>query len=185
MEFKNKFVNSYIANRRIVANIRQLNEIMINISRVSPTDPEVQDLIERLNHYQIGLYGREKCNLESADSLLKNDAFMLGAFLGDKLIGIGAIKKFDSYAEIKRMYVTETHRRKGIAEMILSGLEAYAIKNTINRICLETGNMHKPALAFYKRKGYHVIKQFGNYFPNEVSVYFEKILKNVLIGLDK
>lgn len=152
------------------------------IKPLLPTDEGVLKLIDKLNTYQIGLYGADKCNLESAQSLQNNNAFMLGAFDGQTLAGIGAIKLADGYAEIKRMYVEEAYRGLSIAENILRQLEDYARHKGILRICLETGNKHQQALKFYQRQGYFRIERFGSYTPNEVSVYFEKTIHPVTMN---
>ena len=149
----------------------------ISIKPVLPTNEQVTRLIGKLNDYQISLYGAERCNLETPESLVQNKAFMLGAFDEQTLAGIGAIKLADSYGEIKRMYVEEAYRGLSIAENILSRLEAYATQKGIVRIYLETGNKHQKALRFYRRQGYSQVERFGHYTPNEVSVYFEKTIR--------
>jgi putative acetyltransferase len=142
---------------------------------VSPLDEEVIHLIDKLNQYQIRLYGIDKCNLEPPASLQQNRAFMIGAYSNGRLIGIGAVKLLPDYAEIKRMYLEEEFRGRAIAESVLAYLEKYALEKGIFRICLETGNKHASALAFYKKAGYKEIEKFGHYRPNEVSIYFEKV----------
>ncbi|MEM8907619.1 MAG: GNAT family N-acetyltransferase [Bacteroidota bacterium] len=145
----------------------------ISYRSVSPVDLNVQALIQKLNEYQIGLYGIENCNLEPPDEMIKNQAFMIGAFLNEDLIGIGSIKLVEDHAEIKRMYLEKSYRGLGVAETIIQHLEEYAVKQGVKRICLETGNKHVAAMKFYERLGYHRIEQFGNYQPNAVSVYYE------------
>jgi putative acetyltransferase len=147
------------------------------IKPVLPTNRQVVALIEKLNHYQIGLYGIESCNLETPESLEKNNAYMLGAYLGEHLAGIGAVKLFDKYAEIKRMYVEDHYRGLSVAESILTRLEAYARQNGVYKIFLETGNLHHAAIRFYTKSGYREVESFGHYKPNNVSVYFGKVLE--------
>ncbi len=151
-----------------------MTTLPITISPVSPADEQVQKLIAKLDQFQIALYGRENCHLDSIEVLLQSGAHMLGAFSGDILVGMGAIKIMGGYAEVKRMYVEESHRGRGIAEAILSRLEAYAIEQKINRICLETGVYHEAAMRLYRKLGYRVIEQFGEYKVNGLSVFFEK-----------
>lgn len=146
----------------------------ITISPISPADAQVQLLISKLDHFQIELYGRENCHLDSIETLLKSGAHMLGAFSDKQLVGMGAVKIMSGYAEIKRMYVEESHRGLGIAESILSRLEIYAVEQGENRICLETGIYHEAAMRLYKKLGYKVIDQFGEYKINGLSVFFEK-----------
>lgn len=156
-----------------------LTEMEIVIKQVVPTDAQVLKLIGKLDAYQISLYGIEQCNLESPESLNNHDAYMLGAYSGEQLAGIGGVKLMDGYAEIKRMYVEEDFRGLLIAERIVARLEAYAMQQGVSRICLETGNLHQSALHFYKKLGYRVIESFGNYRPNDVSVYFEKLANTI------
>jgi putative acetyltransferase len=143
---------------------------------VYPTDKDVIKLIEKLNQYQIALYRIEDCTLESPESLQNNHAFMIGAFSNNILVGIGAVKLLDTYAEIKRMYVDEQYRGLSIAENILQKLEVYSKQNNIETIRLETGNKHFAALRLYKKSGYYEIERFGNYKTNGISVFFEKQL---------
>lgn len=146
------------------------------IRQVQPTDIYVRTLIEKLNQYQIGLYGLDPCNLETAESLENNKAFMLGAYIEEVLVGIGAVKLLEGYAEIKRMYVVESYRGLAIAESILHTLEEHVQQRGIDRIFLETGYLQQAAIRLYKRLGYSQVESFGTYKPNQVSVYFGKTL---------
>ncbi|MBL0744691.1 GNAT family N-acetyltransferase [Chryseolinea lacunae] len=152
------------------------NPGLLTIKQVAPTDAGVVALIDKLNRYQIALYGIEACNLEPPESLIKNNAFMVGAFSHEELAGIGAIKVLDGYGEIKRMYVEESHRGLSVAEEILSALETYAAGRAIHSVYLETGRLHHAAIKFYRKMGYEVVEQFGDYRPNAVSLYFGKTL---------
>ena len=106
---------------------------------------------------------------------------MTGAFSNTCLVGIEAIKCFENYAEIKRMYVEEDFRGLLIAEKILTALEKYAVQKGLVRICLETGNLHYAALKFYKKMAYTKVESFGYYKPNNASVYFEKKTDLIMI----
>lgn len=154
---------------------------MIVVKQVSPTDLDVTKLIDALNAYQIGLYGIENCNLEPPDSLVKNEAYMVGAFLKGALIGIGAVKIVDTYGEVKRMFVKDEYRGLSVAKRILQELEAFVSRKNIQRVFLETGNRHDAAIAFYKREGYQQVDSFGNYKPNAVSIYFGKTLAHATV----
>lgn len=151
-----------------------LTKLNIRITPVSPDNAFVQKLIAKLDKYQIELYGIECCHLDSVAELQKCGAYMIGAFADEVLIGIGAVKIFDKYAEIKRMFVEEAYRGLGMAGKILIALEDYAAHKGKEKIYLETGSLQYSALNFYKRIGYSIVERFGDYAPNDVSVYFEK-----------
>jgi putative acetyltransferase len=155
-----------------------LDERTIIVRPVSVDHELVQLLMDKLDQYQIGLYGMEHCHLDSVEVLQHSGAYMLGAYADDRLVGMGAVKLFDGYAEIKRMFVEEDFRGFGVAARILTALEAYAVQKGRKRICLETGYLHQSALRFYQRLGYSVVERFGSYTPNEVSIYFEKNIGN-------
>jgi putative acetyltransferase len=154
--------------------IKNLNLAEYSIKQVSPDNESVQKLIAKLDKYQIELYGIECCHLDSVAELKKADAYMMGAYHEKILAGIGAVKMFDGYAEIKRMFVEEAFRGSGVAEKILGSLENYARDKRRNTICIETGVHQYAALQFYKKLGYTEIEQFGSYTPNGLSVFLEK-----------
>ncbi len=136
----------------------------------------VRGMIKKLDQYQLDLYENESCKLESLEYLQQAGAYILGAYADSKLIAMGAVKLFDGYAEIKRMYVDGAYRGLGLAKSILAELEAYAKQNGKALICLETGNLQYAALAFYKNLGYAVVEKYGNHQPNKVGVYHAKAI---------
>lgn len=149
----------------------------IEIHQISPTDSKVRQLIQQLNTYQIDLYGIDQCTLETPEEMMTNGAYMLGAFVRTELVAMGAIKIKEEYGELKRMYVMESQRGKGIASKILVKLEQFSISKGIFKIRLETGNLHFHAMAMYEKQGYQRIGIYGDYKPNNISVFFEKSWK--------
>jgi putative acetyltransferase len=141
---------------------------------ISPADEEAQRLIARLNAFNLSLYTAAQCHLESPEQLINHKADMVGAYLGGRLTGIGALKQMNGYAEVKRMFVEQEHRGKGIAEKVLTSLEEMAVKKGNHLVRLETGSRHTAAIKFYTRMGYYRIRQFGDYPVNDVSVLMEK-----------
>ena len=92
-------------------------------------------------------------------------------------IGCGAIKLFEENSmEVKRMYVTPANRGKGIATLVLQALETWAKELGNKKTVLETGLKQPEAIALYKKNGYNIISNYGQYIGIENSVCFEKIL---------
>ena len=149
-------------------------EFKVKIIEVSPDNKEVKELINKLDKFQISLYGIEYCNLDSIEELKENKAYILGAYVDETLVGIGAVKLFETYGELKRMFLEEAYRGKGIAEKIIWKLENHIEKMGLKKIYLETGYLQKSALNFYKKLGYYEVEQFGSYKPNQVSIYLLK-----------
>lgn len=92
-------------------------------------------------------------------------------------VGCGAIKQYsDNTMEVKRMYVLPEKRGHGIAASILSELEVWAKELNYIRCVLETGQKQPEAIALYKKQGYQIIANYGQYEGIANSICFEKIL---------
>ena len=96
----------------------------------------------------------------------------------DIAIGCGAMKEFaENTMEVKRMYTVTESRGKGIATNILRELENWAAELSYKKCVLETGKRQPEAIALYKKNGYEIISNYGQYVGIENSVCFEKALK--------
>lgn len=98
-------------------------------------------------------------------------------YLDEKPVACGAIKKIgDGVAEIKRMFTRPEHRGKGIATKILATLEEMARQQGFRECWLETGNKQTDAIALYRKNGYVVMPNYGQYQGVADSICFRKIL---------
>ena len=79
-------------------------------------------------------------------------------------------------AEIKRMYVKKQNRGKRYASFILIELEKWAKELSFQKCILETGINQKEAIRLYKRNGYTLIPNYGQYAEVDKSFCFEKVL---------
>lgn len=92
-------------------------------------------------------------------------------------VACGAIKEFDSKAmEVKRMFVSESHRNQGIASVLLQGLEAWILALGYPNCILETGVRQLAAIRLYEKNGYQRISNYGQYLGQESSICFKKPL---------
>jgi putative acetyltransferase len=90
-------------------------------------------------------------------------------------VGCGAIKEFEPTSmEVKRMYVLPESRGKGIAANVLAELEKWATELGYKKCILETGKRQPEAIGLYKKNGYKIIPNYGQYAGIENSVCFEK-----------
>jgi putative acetyltransferase len=100
------------------------------------------------------------------------------AYDGPTPVGCGAIKHLaDDAMEVKRMYVPEERRGRGIAGEVVAALEHWAAELGYARCLLETGTKQPEAIALYKKSGYSIIPNYGQYAGVENSVCFEKVLR--------
>ncbi len=97
------------------------------------------------------------------------------AFAEAQAVGMGAHRPLDEETtEVRRMYVSRSARRHGIARAILRHLEAHAQEQGFSRLVLETGNRQVPAMKLYESFGFRRTVPFGSYRDDPTSVCYEK-----------
>jgi GNAT superfamily N-acetyltransferase len=105
--------------------------------------------------------------------------YVIVAYDNEIPVGCGAIKEYaQDTMEVKRMYVPLNRRAHGIASIILKELEQWAIELSYTKCILETGEKQPEAIALYKKNGYRIMPNFGQYENVKNSVCFEKKLKD-------
>jgi GNAT superfamily N-acetyltransferase len=109
--------------------------------------------------------GPDETVLDPREFLPPRGAFFVG-YLGDEPVVCGgwrALADFPGVAEIKRMYVSPSHRRRGLARLLLTHIEDSVRAAGFAQLWLETG-VHQPeAMALYAAAGYHPIDGYGHY----------------------
>lgn len=79
-------------------------------------------------------------------------------------------------AELKRMFVRRTHRRRGLASLVLARIEAEAAEAGVRFLVLETGSRQPEAMAMYVAAGYRTLDGFGHYAASELAHAYVKDL---------
>ncbi len=103
--------------------------------------------------------------------------YALVVYYNNKPIGCGAIKQYNNTTfEIKRMFVMDEYRGKSIAVNILQQLEDWATTMKGTHCILETAIEFTSAQVLYKKMGYKIIPNYGQYIGVERSICFEKVL---------
>jgi putative acetyltransferase len=149
---------------------------MISVRAASPFDPAISRLIDELDAYQSKLYPPESNHLDSRDALAGPNSLLVAAYDESGVCGIGAVKIFVNYGEIKRVYVPAEKRGRGIAQLILKELEQFLLKSGIRCSRLETGIRQTEAIDFYRKAAYVEIPPFGDYKIDPLSLFMEKEL---------
>jgi putative acetyltransferase len=147
---------------------------MISLKRTTSDNLDFEKLVVQLDAYLRVLDGDDHAFYAqfNKSSLLKN---ALICYENEIAIGIGAYKEYDSETvEIKRMFTLPEYREKGVAKTILSELENWAKEEKYSVSILETGFMQKDAIHLYKKVGYEVIENFGQYIGVENSICMKK-----------
>lgn len=143
----------------------------MRIERVPTTHPEAARLIEEVQGEYVARYGgRDDTPLEDTDFEDPHGAFWVG-YLDDEAVACGAWRLRDDVealgsvrtAEVKRMYVVASARRRGLARKMLAHLEETALAAGAEVMVLETGVAQPEAIALYTSEGYEPIASFGHY----------------------
>ena len=150
---------------------------MISYLRTDSDNPDFQKLVIQLDAYLRILDGDDHlfyAQLNKTDSI----KHVMVVYQNGEPVGWGAIRHYSADAvEVKRMYVLENQRGKGIASTILNELETWAKELTNKKCILETGKRQVEAVNLYQKAGYTIIENYGKYKTMENSVCFEKILR--------
>ncbi|WP_221392620.1 GNAT family N-acetyltransferase [Dyadobacter sp. NIV53] len=150
---------------------------MIKLVRTDSDDPDFISLVKLLDADLARTDGTEHAFYAQFNKIDKIKHAVV-VYDNDKPIGCGAMKEFDLIAmEVKRMYTLPESRGKGIATLILSGLESWAAELSYQNCVLETGKRQPDAIALYLKNGYRIVSNYGQYIGIENSVCFEKELK--------
>ncbi|HMD00018.1 MAG TPA: GNAT family N-acetyltransferase [Ferruginibacter sp.] len=149
---------------------------MINCKRTNSDDLDFQTLVKALDA-DLSVRDGDEHAFYAQFNKIDNINYAVVAYLDDQPVGCGAIKPFSERSmEVKRMYVIPELRGKGIASIVLKELEQWATELNYNKCFLETGKKQPEAIALYKKNGYNIIPNFGQYANVENSVCFEKLL---------
>lgn len=90
-------------------------------------------------------------------------------------IGCGAFKMYDEdHAELKRIYVESSHRNMGLGAELVRRLEAKAKIKGYRWCILETGKPLEAASHMYKKAGYKIIPNYGQYENMADSICMER-----------
>jgi GNAT superfamily N-acetyltransferase len=83
----------------------------------------------------------------------------------------------DGDAELKRMFVVEAARGRGLARRLLAALEEDARAAGRVRMVLETGTRQPEAIALYTSSGYEPCTKFGYYRHYDDNLCYAKPLR--------
>lgn len=147
---------------------------MITVTRTTSNNPDFEKLVIELDAVLAILDGEDHAFYAqfNKSSALKNAII---AYENETAIGIGAYKEYDSQTvEMKRMYTLPEYRGKGIASKILSELELWATEENYKIAVLETGFLQTDAISLYKKLGYVITENYGQYIGVENSVCMKK-----------
>lgn len=99
------------------------------------------------------------------------------AYDGDVPVGCASFKKYDEEnVEVKRVFIKDEYRGRGISKTLMAMLEERARKQGYKYLILESGEPLVAAMALYKKLGYKVIPNYGQYKDMPESICMRKDL---------
>lgn len=151
----------------------------LNIALENPDRPDVRIELAAADEWYLATYPAESINTIDLAELMSPDvAFFTARAEDGRLLGFGAVVDRGDYAEIKRMYVSQSARGLKVSRHILETLEQHALSRGFTVMRLETGPLQPQALGLYRTHGYYAIPHYADYDPGDPnSLCFEKRLK--------
>jgi GNAT superfamily N-acetyltransferase len=140
-------------------------------------DPVAHYLVEQVQQEYVVRYGgRDAAPVEPAEFLPPQGLFLVAEIDGEPA-GCGAWRALPGdMAEIKRVYVEPSFRRRGLAQVIVAALEVAAARAGHTSVVLNTGRQQPEALALYADLGYGPVPGYGIYACAPDAVFLGKDL---------
>jgi putative acetyltransferase len=109
-------------------------------------------------------------------NVIQSNSYVVLCIDKERPIACGCIRETDdeSTVELKRMFTKKEERGKGIGKILVEELEKWAFEMKKSTIILETGIKQEAAIAMYKKIGFTVIKNYGEYEGIENSICMSK-----------
>lgn len=145
---------------------------------VSPADPLSDDaraLIAALDAEMASIYPAEYNFPLSPETLARPEiTFFLARNADGKALGCVAVRAYEDFAEIKRMFVMAEARGQGVSRLLLQAAHDHAARAGFDLIRLETGDQQKAAIGLYQSAGYKPCGAFAAYPVSSAhNIFFE------------
>jgi GNAT superfamily N-acetyltransferase len=141
------------------------------------TDAEVQRLVTEVQEEYVRRYGGpDGAAVEAGEFSPPEGLFLVGLLDGVPVATGGWRRIDDGMAEIKRMFVAQAARRRGLARAVLAELERTAAAAGYRELVLNTGPRQPEAVALYEAVGYVRSAPFGHYACHPRALFYRKQL---------
>jgi GNAT superfamily N-acetyltransferase len=156
--------------------------VQYTLSRTRFDSPVAQTLCAEIQEEYVRRYGGgDETQLGEDDFHPPNGDFIVAFDEAGEPVGCGGWRSHGGDggsrdAEMKRVYVREHARRRGLASLLVAAVEASAAEAGCKRVILETGPRQPEAVAMYGVLGYAPVTPFGHYACTEGSIHLGKEL---------
>lgn len=138
--------------------------------------PDVERLLDGSEAFALSLYPADSCYLLDISELEEPGVDVFVARVDGVALGMAALVPYPDYAELKRLFVDDEARGRGLAGALLRAVEDRARAQGCTLARLETGPKSVAAIALYEKHGYLRIPNFGQYEGDPHSYCMEKAL---------
>ncbi len=152
---------------------RQVAGAEVSIALEKPGTSEVRELLAERDDYFDRLYARTKGSGRPAN-LQADDAGFFSVRVDGELVGCAALILHADYGELKRFYVRESFRGRGLGRKLLDAVMRHAGTLGCRILRLETGIRQPAAIALYRSAGFQETGCFGAYNPDPLSIFMER-----------
>ena len=163
----------------------------IRIEYVDWLDPRAVALREAMDAETSAMYAAfsqsqsREVQAAIADALTVDPATIVTTIIaldGEEAVGHSALRPVhldrldDRVLEVKKVFVAESVRGRGVARLLMGELETIARGRRAASLVLQTGPLQVPAIALYEDLGYVAIPPYGKYDAIPGALCFEKVL---------
>jgi len=152
----------------------------LSIHPADPLSDDARALIAALDAEMATIYPAEYNFPLSPETLARDGiTFFIARDVNAHAIGCIAVREYDDYAEIKRMFVVAGQRGRGVSRQLLDAAHKFAATAGFDIIRLETGDQQKAAIGLYRSSGYQSCSAFADYPVSSAhNIFFECRLKS-------
>ena len=148
----------------------------MTVKRTTGDDADVKELVAQLDKFLWSVYNKGM-EYYGRFNYVDGDHEAVVVYDDGKPVGCGCLRKHDTdTAEVKRMYVLPSERKKGVASLVLNELEKFAKELGYKKVILETGRSLTNAVNLYQKHRYEVMDNYGPYIGMQESVCMKKII---------
>lgn len=151
----------------------------VTIRWALPDDAQLRELIHKLDQDLLTRYPPEEIfGMDFEDPGILEAVFAVAEVNGQPA-GCAALRPLGGrMLEMKRVYVADAFRKRGVASALIRFLEGWAVRQGYAAIRLETGAAQPESLGLYAKFGYKAIERYGAYVHCPSSLCFEKTLQD-------
>ncbi|WP_371682986.1 GNAT family N-acetyltransferase [Flavobacterium sp. H122] len=145
----------------------------MKLFRTNSDNPDFKCLSGLFDEYLVDIDGEQRDFFAHYNNKFLEHVVVV--YENGQAIACGGFKEYDQEtAEIKRMFVHPDQRGKGVATLILNEIENWAKECGYHNFILETSPKLESAIVLYKKSGYHLIPNYGQYIGVENSICMKK-----------